>query len=46
MAYPDAQIYWLDEEGIQPRNWAEIEHVELTKSFLDNPKVFMRHLLE
>jgi predicted ATPase len=45
MAYPESTIYWLDEEGIRPRDWKEIEHVELTKSFLDNPKVFLRHLL-
>ncbi len=46
MAYPNAKIYWLDENGIEARAWEDIEHVELTKSFLGNPKVFLKHLLE
>lgn len=45
MAYPDSRIYWLDENGIEERPWSELEHVELTKRFLDNPKVYLRHLL-
>ena len=46
MAYPESTIYWLDESGIQPREWEDLEHVELTKSFLDNPRTFLRHLLQ
>lgn len=46
MAYPNALIYWLDQDGISEREWNEIEHVELTRSFLNSPKTFLRHLLE
>ena len=46
MAYPNASIYWLDQDGISEKEWNDIEHVELTRSFLNSPKAFLRHLLE
>lgn len=45
MAYPESTIYWLDETGIAKKDWDDIEHVELTRSFLNSPKTFLRHLL-
>ena len=46
MAYPRSSIYWLDQKGAQLVEWEQIEHVELTRSFLNSPHTFMRHLLE
>jgi len=40
LAYPDAQTYWLDEEGVSQRRWDELERVQTTRSFLDNPTIF------
>src|SRR3954471_1617863 len=46
MAFPGAAIYSLD--GGVPRRvaWDELEHVSLTRDFLNNPEVFLRHLAE
>lgn len=46
MAYPNARIYWLDQDGISERDWNDTEHVDLTRSFLNSPNTFLRHLLE
>ncbi len=44
MAYPGARIYDFSGGEIVERAWAEVEHVRLTKAFLDNPDAFLRHL--
>jgi predicted ATPase len=46
MAYPDAAIYSLD--GGAPRRvaWGELEHVALTRDFLNDPGAFLRRLGE
>ena len=46
MAYPDAVIYELGDHGIRPTTWKETEHVTLTRSFLEHPEMFLRHLVE
>ncbi|MEZ0325444.1 MAG: AAA family ATPase [Fimbriimonas sp.] len=46
MAYPDAIIYQLDEEGIREVAYKDTEHYTVTKSFLDRPEAFLRHLVE
>jgi predicted ATPase len=46
MAYPDATIYQLDQEGIQEVPYSETEHYQLTRSFIQNPQAFLRHLLD
>lgn len=38
MAYPDAAIYLLDENGINPIAYTDTEHYQVTKSFMANPK--------
>lgn len=44
MAFPDAAI--LSFETIPPQEvpYEELEHVKLTKAFLDRPELFLRHL--
>lgn len=43
MALPDALILQFDQQ-IQPVNWENVEHVEITKAFLNDPESFIRHL--
>jgi predicted ATPase len=44
MAFPDASIYVFAEGRITPTPYAAVEHVQMTKAFLDNPQRFLRHL--
>jgi predicted ATPase len=46
MAFPGATIYRLD--GGTPRRvaWDTLEHVSLTRDFLNDPELFLRHLAE
>ena len=44
MAYPGAQILFLDEEGIRPIDYKETEHYQLTKVFLENPERMIKRL--
>ena len=44
MAYPGAQIYEFDEEGITPVDYETTDHYRLTKAFLANPERFFREL--
>lgn len=46
MAYPDAWIYELGQDGFVRRPWEEIEHVKLSRAFLSSPGSFLRHLVE
>lgn len=45
ICYPSATIYQFDGEGVTETRYQETEHFTLTKSFLDNPKLFLRHLM-
>ena len=44
MAYPGAAIYSLDGGAATPVAWNELEHVALTRDFLNDPELFLRHL--
>lgn len=46
MAYPDAIIYEMGDHGIRETTWEETEHVQITRSFLQRPSAFLRHLIE
>ncbi|MBV8389884.1 MAG: AAA family ATPase [Mucilaginibacter sp.] len=46
ICYPGATIYQFDERGVQETNYENIEHFYLTKSFLDNPSLYLRHLMD
>lgn len=45
ICYPDATIYQFDEGGVRETSYEDTEHFYLTKSFLDNPAVYLRHLM-
>jgi predicted ATPase len=44
MACPGATILSLDHAPIQAVRYDELEHVQVTRSFLNNPEAFLRHL--
>ncbi len=45
MAYPQALIYLLDEEGVRDVPYQETEHYLVTRGFLANPERTLKHLL-
>lgn len=44
MAMPDADILSFDEPPVRRVEYDEVEHVRLTRDFLDAPERFLRHL--
>jgi predicted ATPase len=44
MSFPDAAIYGFDSAPVQKIPYDEVEHVSLTRDFLNNPESFLRHL--
>lgn len=44
MAYPDAEILSFDGGKIGKVNYDDLEHVTLTRSFLNDPQAYLRHL--
>ncbi|MCZ7672683.1 MAG: AAA family ATPase [Chloroflexi bacterium] len=44
MAFPEAVILNFDAAPIQQTPYNEVEHVQLMKSFLNNPDAFLQHL--
>jgi predicted ATPase len=44
MAFPGAAIYSLDAGAPQRIAWDDLEHVRLTRDFLNDPELFLRHL--
>jgi predicted ATPase len=46
MAYPDADIFVLCDDGIRLTPYEETEHYILTKQFLDNPQRMLKYLCD
>jgi predicted ATPase len=46
ICYPGATILQFDESGVHEIGYQDTEHFYLTKSFLDNPDLYLRHLME
>jgi predicted ATPase len=46
ICYPGAEIYQFDDLGVNKTVYQETEHFTLTKSFLENPSVYLRHLFK
>ena len=46
MAYPDAEIIELTDNGICKKDYFDTEHFKITKQFLDNPQRMIKYLLE
>lgn len=44
MAFPGAEILSFDQPPIHPVAFDDLEHVKLTRDFLNNPESFLRHL--
>jgi predicted ATPase len=44
MAFPDADILSFDSAPIRQVNYDELEHVKLTRAFLNNPDAYLKHL--
>ena len=44
LACPDAAIWSFDEAPIRRVLWRDLEHVSLTRDFLNDPDAFLRHL--
>ena len=46
MAFPQAAILLFDQGQIRPVQYDEVEHVYITRSFLQDPQRYLRHLFE
>jgi predicted ATPase len=44
MAFPGATIYECTPDGLQRVAYDDLDHVRLTRSFLEDPQCFLRHL--
>ncbi|MBI9011878.1 MAG: AAA family ATPase [Clostridiales bacterium] len=44
MAFEDAIIYEFSHDGIKEVEYGDVEHVTLTRDFLNNPKRYLRYL--
>ena len=44
LAFPDAVIFSFENGTIKQVQYADLEHVKLTKDFLANPETFLRYL--
>ena len=44
LAIPDAAIWSFDQTPIRRVAWRDLEHVTLTRDFLNDPDAFLRHL--
>lgn len=44
LAYPNATIYSCDEGELVCKDYAETQHYQITKDFLDNPKRYLSYL--
>ena len=46
VAYPDADIFECGNHGLRRVGFDDVPHVELYRSFLDRPDLYLRHLLD
>ena len=45
MGIPNAAIYEIQEDKMKRVAWEETDHYRITKTFLDNPQHYLRHLV-
>jgi predicted ATPase len=45
MAYPDAWVYWIDENGIQRKPYKETPHYQIMLDFVNQPERMLDVLL-
>jgi len=46
LAYPNSWIYEFTQDGVRRAEWNSLEHVDLTRQFLNHPKSFLDVLME
>lgn len=46
MAFPNAQIYQLTENGVETVSYKQKEHYQLSRRFLENPEQMLKYPLE
>lgn len=46
MSFPEALLYLLSDDGPRRVSWESLDHVRVTKEFLDHPEVVLNELLE
>jgi predicted ATPase len=46
LAYPGADIISFDHDQLTQVDYESLEHVQVMRSFLDNPDAYLRHLIE
>lgn len=46
ICYPGAAIYQFDQDGVSETGYENTEHFILTRSFLNDPQLFLRHLMQ
>jgi predicted ATPase len=46
LAYPGANIYELSSSGLEKTSYEDIEHVNITKDFLNNPSSYLDRLFD
>ena len=46
LAYPDSIIYSCDSDTLKTIAYNDTEHYQITKRFLDNPALYLKHLFE
>ena len=44
MGIPGASVYEIRDDGMHPVEFTDTEHYRITKTFLDNPQAYLRHL--
>jgi predicted ATPase len=44
MAFPEAQIFSFDSHPVREVAYDDVEHVSLTRAFLNSPNAFLKHL--
>jgi len=44
MALPEAELLSIEDGELIRKSYEELEHVKLTKDFLNHPEQFLRHL--
>jgi predicted ATPase len=45
LAYPGAAIFSFDHPPIEAVRYEDLQHVNLTRDFLNEPAAYLRHLL-
>lgn len=46
LCYPGADIFSFTDDGLEKVRYEETEHYQLTRSFLENPENYFRHLFQ